>query len=248
VSAGHGHSRPNLKHHTELRKLLSIGGAPALMQRWHSLDPHSDIPDLAGYNVPGTVRYIDRDAFHAILDEEYAVHILGEKIDTGLTPDETIQCIAEHEGDEKVILDGDNPIDTYLGAHEFATAGEHDKVRRFGGSPIKYERGLKKIIAFCLKKNPQKVPHDLACAPYLDEPDDNDKRVLKVFQAQGVQDSFKTSKRTLDYSHAVGADQCERCANWQGAPGHDLSLCCSTAGGCSRFSKARPTLPPRQRA
>lgn len=225
MSAGHGHSRPNLKHPAELAKLLSTGGAPELMHRWQKLDPDHDVPDLAGYNVAGTVRYIDRDAFHALIDPEYAKHILGEEIDTGLTAEQTIQALVDHESEEKVILDSSNPIDSYEGAHEFATAGEHERVRSYGGSPIKYERGLKKIIAFCEKKDPQKVPHDLACAPYLDDPDANDKRVLKAFQAKGVQDAFKTSKRILDYSHATGADQCIACKNWQGDRVHDLSLC-----------------------
>lgn len=225
MSAGHGHKRPNLRHPKELAKLLSTGGAPELMQRWQKLDPDHDVPDLAGYNVAGTVRFIDRDAFRALIDPEYAKHILGEEIDTGITPEQTIQCLVEHESDEKTILDGANPIDSYEGAHEMATAGEHEKVRQFGGSPIKYERGLKKIIAYCEKKVPQNPPHDLACAPYLDDPDSNDKRVLKAMQAKGVHDAFKTSKRILDYSHATGPDQCIACTNWQGDRHHDLSLC-----------------------
>ena len=61
------------------------------MKRWRKLDPDHDLPDLAGYNVAGTVRYIDRDAFRALTDPEYAKHILGEEIDTGLTPEQTIQ-------------------------------------------------------------------------------------------------------------------------------------------------------------
>ena len=85
--------------------ILSTGSAPDIMKRWQKLDPDHDIPDLAGYNIAGTVRYIDRDAFRALIDPEYAKHILGEAIDTGLTPEQTIQCLIEHEGDEKVILD-----------------------------------------------------------------------------------------------------------------------------------------------
>ena len=225
MSAGHGHPRPNLKHPRELAKLLGQGGAPELMHRWQKLDVDHDICDTAGYNVAGTVRYLDRDAFHALLDPDYATHILGEPIDTGLSGEETIQCLADHEGTEKVILDASNPIDSYEGAHEMATCAEHEQVRKFGGSPIKYERGLKKIIAFCEKKNPQNPPHDLACATYLDDPDADDKRTLKAFQQKGVLDSFKTSKRALDYSHATGADQCVRCAHWQGDRVHELSLC-----------------------
>jgi hypothetical protein len=145
VSAGHGHNRrPNLKHPNELRKLLTTGGAPELMQRWHSLDVTHDIPDLAGYNVPGTTRYLDRDFFHALTDPAYAPHLGIGPIDTGLSPADTVECLMRHEGVEKVILDADNPIDTYLPAHEHSTIAEHELVRQKGGTPLKYERGLKK--------------------------------------------------------------------------------------------------------
>lgn len=247
MSAGHGHGRANLKHPRELAKLLSTGGAAELMRRWQKLDVDHDISDLAGYNVDGTVRFLDRDAFRALLDHDYAVHILGEVIDTGLTPDQTIQCLIEHEGDEKVILDSSNPIDSYEGAHEFATAGEHEKVRSFGGSPIKYERGLKKIIAFCEQKTPHKPPLDLACAPYLDDPDSDDKRVLAALKQFGVQDASKTSKRILDYSHSTGPDQCVGCKNWQGDRSHDLSRCAVADGlvrrdrWCKAFSAMEGT-------
>jgi hypothetical protein len=242
VSAGHGHSRPNLKHPKELAKLLTQGGAPELMHRWQRLDVDHDIPDLAGYNVAGTVRYLDRDAYRALMDPEYAVHILGEAIDTGLTPEQTIGCIIEHEGDEKVILDADNPIDTYPDAHEFATTGENEKVVKFGSTPLRYNRGLQRIIKFCERKNPVKVPHDLCCAPYLDDPDENDRRVLKRFQQLGVVDAFKLGKRMVDYGHAVGADQCDGRKGWMGHPELDLSPCHKVEGlvrrnrWCKEFS------------
>jgi hypothetical protein len=230
VSAGHGHSRPNLKHPKELAKLLTEGGAPELMHRWQRLDPDHDINDLAGYNVAGTVRFIDRDAFHALLNPAYAEHIGVGPIDTGLSGEDTIACIIEHESDEKVLLDADNNVNTYPGAHEFASTGEDEKVIAKGSTPLRYNRGLKKLIEFCAKKNPVKVPRDYACAPLLDDPDANDKRVLARLRQLGVIDAFKVSKASQDYSKAVGADKCFVCKGWQGDRSHDLSPCAVVDG------------------
>jgi hypothetical protein len=222
--------RPNLKHPKELAKLLTEGGAPELMHRWQCIDTDHDIPDLAGYNVAGTVRYVDRDAFHALHDPGHAIHILGEAIDTGLSPEDTIACIIEHEGDEKVILDADNNIDHYPDAHEFATTGENEKVIAKGSTPLRYNRGLRKIIKFCERKNPIKVPHDLCCAPYLDDPDANDRRVLRIFQHLGVVDAFKLGKRAVEYGRAADADHCSVCKGWMGRPQMDLSPCHKVEG------------------
>lgn len=225
MSAGHGHKRANLKHPKELKKLMTTGGAPELMQRWQSLDVDHDVTDLAGYNIAGTVRYLDKDFFRALLDPAYATQILGEPIDTGLPPDQTVECIAEHESDEKVILDGDNPIDGYLEAHELATVGEHERVIGFGGSPLKYERGLQRAIKFCEQKTPANPPHDLCCAPLLDNPDKNDLRVLKLLRQRGVADAFKLAKSTVEYAKATVANQCAGCKNWQNDRSADLSTC-----------------------
>jgi len=230
MSAGHGHKRANLKHPRELRKLLTSGGAPELMARWQRLDVDHDIPDLAGYNVFGTVRFLDRDFFRALLDPEYAEHIGLGKIDTGLSPDDAIECLLRHEAVEKVILDADNDIDVYDPAHEYATLAEHECVRQKNGRPIPYERALKKSIKFCARKPLQIVPRDLGCGPYLDETDANDKRIIEDFRRLGVEDAFKESKRSADYSKATGEDQCHRCAFWQGGRALDLSPCAKVAG------------------
>lgn len=229
MSAGHGHSRPNLKHVQEFDKLSHEGGFQQLMQRWQKVDTSNDIPDLAGYNVAGTVRFLDRDFFHAVHDPGYAVHILGEPIDTGLSAEDTVTCILEHEADEKTLLDALNPINSYPDAHEMATTAEHRKVIAKGSTPLRYERGLRKIIGFCAHKQLTKVPIDLCCAPYLDDPDANDRRVLKRFRELGVIDASKLSKRSVDYSLATGPDQCRRCKNWQQV-GIELSPCAVTEG------------------
>jgi hypothetical protein len=104
MSAGHPHRRPNrLYTLRELPVLLRSGGAPGLMRRWrgHSFD--YDIPTLCGYDVDGTTRYADRDFFHCLHDPGYAVHLLGEAIDTGLSPIDTLECCFRHEEIEKVL-------------------------------------------------------------------------------------------------------------------------------------------------
>jgi hypothetical protein len=202
---------------------MRSGGAPALMQRWRQLDDRWDMPYLAGYNTDGTTRYIDRDALRAILDPAFAEQIKVGPIDTGLSPQDTVECLMEHEGTEKVILDADNPIDVYdrragaaaVGAHEYATCAEHAKVREKGGSPVKYERGLAKLIKFCLNKTPQSVPQDLDCAAFIDDPDDRERVLIDIFKSMGVIDAFKTSKGDVDYSDSSGEDHCERCEHWQ---------------------------------
>jgi hypothetical protein len=59
-----------------------------LQRRWQGADfTNYDIPDLAGYNIDGTLRYLDRDAFHALVDPAYAEHLGVGPIDTGMSPD-----------------------------------------------------------------------------------------------------------------------------------------------------------------
>lgn len=247
MSAGHGHSRANLKHPNELKTLLAEGGAPELMRRFQHLDVDHDIPDLAGYSVDGTTRYLDKDFFHALIDPEVAKQNGVGEIDTGLSPDDTVECILEHEAVEKVLLDSDNPIDTYLEAHEYATCAEHEMVRKKGGKPIQYERGLKDAIAFCQGKDPANPPPELACAPLLDDPDKDDLRDLKALRKLGVEDAFKVSKASVDYSKSTGEDQCAGCRNWQEDRGAELSRCAVVAGRvrhdrwCRRYQQMEQT-------
>lgn len=232
MSAGHGHARPNHRHPDEVKTLMASGGAPELMKRWQRLDVDHDVPDLAGYNVAGTVRYLDRDFFKALLDDDYATEILGEPIDTGMSPEDTVECLLEHEGTEKVLLDADNDVDNYLAAHELATVAEHEKVRAKGGSPMKYERALKAAIAYCEHKAPVTVDKDFACAPMLDSPDRLDKVALRAMQRLGVPDASKEAKAKVGYTKSTGEDQCADCAHWEASPdtGPDLSRCETVCG------------------
>ena len=239
MSAGHKHSSPNLlvpspRCLAMLHRLLTTGGAPKLMARWRQLDIDHDIPYLLGYNVQGTITYADRDYVNALHDPKYAQAIIGQAIDTGLPPDRTLDCTVRHEHVEKTLLDADNPIDLYdhhdepggWGAHEWATLAEHELVKHFGGDPARYEKGLAKIIKFCERKPLDRVPNDLSCAPYLDDPDKNEKRIIARFKELGVFDAAKISKENVEYHRPrAGAAHCSVCSMWQGARSLDLSPC-----------------------
>lgn len=232
MSAGQKHREPSLfvetpKIRATLHRLLTTGHAPALMRRWQHLDLDHDCPYLAGYNVMGDTRFLDRDFVRALLHPGFAEHILGAPIDTGMSPDDTIECILEHEAVEKVIQDDpDNPLDLYdqhdepggMGPHEYATFAEHELVKQKGGKPHVYERGLERIIKFCEHKPLTKVRKDYACAPLLDDPDSTERRILQELRRLGVVDAFKVSKETVDYGPGH-QDHCSACANWQGDRG-----------------------------
>lgn len=251
MSAGHRHRKPNrLSHTRELPKLLSRGGAPELMQRWNHFDFDHDIVYLCGYNIWGTTRYADRDFVHALYDPEYAKQILGEPIDTGMSPDDTLWCCLWHEAVEKVLLDADNPIDIYEEAHEYASAAEDEAVEKRGGNPLKYNRGLEKIITWCERKPLVHVPHDYACAPMLDEPDKDDKRHIQDLERLGIADAFKVGKKPVHYGSSVSEDQCGRCEHWLG--GREVKFHISPCGKvdglvrdshwCSLFEERHPAM------
>lgn len=259
MSVGHPHKTPNLLVPSEqalamLHRLLTTGGAPALMRRFQHVDLDHDIVYTAGYNVAGTIRYADRDFVGALHDPQYATKILGAPIDTGMSPEDTLDCVMHHEAVEKVILDADNPVDFYdhvdepggFGAHEYATAAEHQMVKAKGGTPVKYERGLAGIIKYCESKQLVHVPHDYACAPLLDDPDAREKKILKRLQQLGVTDAFKVSKEGVRYSRSTG-DRCSACGNWQGDRKAQLALCAVVDGlvrtdrWCTKFETMEGT-------
>jgi hypothetical protein len=250
MSAGHPHRRFNkLAHTRELRHLLTSGGAPELMRRWNKFDFDHDIPYLCGYNVQGTTRFADRDFMHCLDDPRHAEQLIGQAIDTGLSINDTIECCLWHEAIEKVLLDADNPIDDYEEAHEFASAGEDEKVKQKGGNPLRYNRGLERIIKWCQEKPIKTVPHDLDCAPYLDDQDNEDHTLIKVLKGLHIPDAFKCSKNAVDYGLARGQTHCSVCRNWQGPQVAQLTLCAKVEGlarndrGCKLFEPMRATAP-----
>jgi hypothetical protein len=246
MSAGHGHKREHDKTPSQLRKLQQDPDYRQLWQRWQRVDTDHDMVDLAGYNLWGTVRYIDRDLFHALIDPNYARHLGIGPIDTGLSPEDTIACLLDHEGIERTLMDADNDIDTYLPAHEFATVGEHECARAKKTTPLKYERGLAKAIEWCEKKTPTKVPQDFSCAPLLDDPDHNDKRVLEILKKLGIPDASKISKETVDYSKSSGQDRCDGCKHWLNPDRSSVHSLCDVVAGlvrddrwCTKYDAAK---------
>ena len=262
MSAGTPHKRHNLKHPAELKKIMAEGDTSALAKRWQDIDADHDVPDLLGYNVGGTTVFIDRDFIKALLDPAYATHLGIGPIDTGMSPEDTLDCLLTHEHTEKQILDGDNAIDDYEPAHEFATCAEHEEVRKRGGSPLKYERALAPAIKFCEAKHPTQVAKDFDCTPMLDQPDADDLRVLEILRGLGVQDAFKEAKDTADYRKATDGNHCIVCKGWELDRNLDLSTCRKIEGlvrddrTCARFKLAlgmqpRPVAPapePEQEA
>jgi hypothetical protein len=111
-----------------------------------------------------------------------------------------------------------------------ATCGEHEMVRQKGGKPTVYERGLKPIIKFCGAKTPVKVPRWLACAPIVDDPDANDKRVRAILTRLGVVDAPKEGKANVDYSESSSNDRCVGCRHWLGPRNFQLSPCAKVDG------------------
>jgi hypothetical protein len=150
MSTGHYHRYPNplapKSGLAQLNRKLTTGDAPKLMKRWNALNFDYDIVYGTGYNVQGTTRYVDRDLMRSLYDTAYAEKLLGAPINTGLSPDDTLECLLRHEMVEKVILDSQWPPGEYHpqynsrssfeiegrtfralpGAHDYATAAEHD--------------------------------------------------------------------------------------------------------------------------
>lgn len=145
MSAGHEHRYPNpLGKRGAALALLSSGDGPALMKRWNTVNYDYDIVYGTGYNVQGTIRYVDRDLMRSLYDPAYAEKILGAPITAGLSPNDTLECLLRHEMIEKAILDsqpgprfyGTQPSECFdeitipalAGAHDYATAAEHELV------------------------------------------------------------------------------------------------------------------------
>jgi broad specificity phosphatase PhoE len=234
MSSGAEHRAPNRVTQTnELEnKLLRSGGAPSLMRRWQKVDTEHDIPYGSGYNVDGTIVYIDKDLAAAVHDG---------RVDTGLSAPDTLECLCRHERVEKVLLDANNPIDSYREAHDFATAAEHHLVREKGSTPARYERGLAPLFKLCASKVIENVPADYACAAALDI---NDERILKALQDHGVDDADHVSRESVSYGRAAGKDRCSTCSMWGDEQNAMLAHCTMVNGlvrtdrVCDRFDPA----------
>ena len=223
MSAGHSHSRRLSKAHPEeLKKLMAEPTAAAMLANPPKLVMDKQISDTGGYPVIGNWRYIDIDFVNAVKSGQLKV--------PGMTAAQILHAVFLHEFLERVLLDADNPIDSYLAAHEFATLFEHTYVRSLGVTPRVYEDAIEPFIKHNETKDLTHPALDLDCAPMIDDPDANDLKSLKMLQGLGVPDASKKSKEKMQYGKSTSNDKCAGCSNWQGARSADLSPCNIVSG------------------
>ncbi len=217
MSVGTHHHRLNQATLPRLRALTTEPSFRRMWARPFRVDVTHQVADTAGYNVLGTVYYLDKDFYAAVMSGQIAI--------AGMTPKTIIQAILIHERTEKCLLDADNDITDYLGnkpqdqdagAHEYGTLAEHQFVRQFT-TPRAYEAGLAKIIHFNEHKPLTNPAPDLDAEPHVDEMDAADKRALGEMRRAGVADAGKVSKDSVRYSRSKGEDQCVRCEHVSGA-------------------------------
>lgn len=234
MSVGTHHHRPNRRHREELEHLIADPSFQKMWARPFRVVTSKQIPDTAGYNVAGSVFYIDRDFYNAVLSHRIVV--------PGMTAAQIIRSILVHERTEKAVLDSDNAIEDYSAAHEFATMAEHLAVTAAGGKPNAYEDAIRAAIKFNEKKPLTVVPADLDAEPYVDEPDAADKVAIAAMVRLGVVDAGKISKLRVKYAKSTGADRCIGCVNWM-AGQTELAPCRLISGAvrrdrvCSKFAK-----------
>lgn len=225
-----GNLRYETKPEKEWLQVIGENDTAKLKARPIGLNTSCDWPYVGGTSVSGRTAYIDQQFYREVMDGRVAVK--------GMTPRQIVQAIIEHEHTEKAIMDGDNPVDTYPAAHEYATTAEHHFVKQLGVDPQYYEDCLKPAIERCLRRAPENLPRDVWCGPLLDEPTEEDKRILRQLRAKGVIDASKLSKESVRYG--MGAHRCEDCTMMQ-RPAKALSQCDLVSGlvrnnrNCDRY-------------
>jgi hypothetical protein len=202
-----GHLKYEIKGEAELYGTLGQNDTPELYGCAYEVDHSRDVPYAGGNSLNGKIVYIDR-----ILWDQLFAYIVQVR---GMTARQVAKAICEHEHSEWAIEMGDNSVQIYPAAHEFATSKEHRYVRMLGIDPERYEECLKPALRDCAerfikaasKANP---PRDLWCGPVLDEPSAQDKQIIRVLRARGVEDAFKLAKS--DARYGVGEQECKDCA------------------------------------
>ena len=126
----------------------------AILRRLKKLGEH-DIPYLAGYNMDGTIIYIDR---HMPTSFKHKSRII-----------ETDRFLVLHEEVEKTMIDRLNLH--YLHAHQIATRVERAAVVACGINWGNYDDFMQENVKHIGDKRLTKVPADLDLKPYRDEHD-----------------------------------------------------------------------------
>ena len=127
----------------------------AIIRRLKKLDRDHDIPYLAGYNVDGTIIYIDR-------------HMPMSFKQKGRTI-ETDRFLILHEEVEKAMIDQLNLH--YLHAHQIATRVEQSAVVACGINWSDYDDFMQTNVKLIGDERLTKIPTDLDLKPYRDEHD-----------------------------------------------------------------------------
>lgn len=208
----------------QLFTMLGMGDTAILIAQGWTLDTNHQIPDGGGISVDRQTIFIDEELYRAIM--------AGEIVVEGMTAQQIVLRICDHEHTEKCVADGDNPVDVYLPAHVYANTAEDLGVVEIGAKPATYNAALVPGLKRCEQQTPTRVPVTLWCAPYLDDPDENDLRLLEIFRELGVADAFKVSKKTVHYG--IGENECRGCRYFHLSPEPEqlgvLGLCDKVCG------------------
>lgn len=213
-----GHRHAEKRTEAELYQMLGDADTPRLYDKSRQIATNYDIPYAGGISVDGRTIYIDRTLYRAVMDGEVKVR--------GMTAKQIIAAWCEHEATEWAIDSGDNPVDTYGGAHGYATAKEEKLVRMLGANPERYEEAISPALKQCkrrfLRMSKPEPPADLWCGPISEEADAGDKEILRIMRAKGVTDASKEPKTEVHYG--FGEVKCRECAMYQ-QRAKDLSPC-----------------------
>ena len=201
MSTGHLKTLPE-KPAAELWAILGHGDTNELFARPVKIDTSHTVSYAGGNSINGATVYIDSEFYRAI--KSGAVQVKG------MTAEQIVKAIIEHEHGEWAIESGDNEADVYEPAHELATALEHHYVRRLGVDPERYETALRPFLEQAARRPQTNPPRDLWCGPVIDHATKADKEVIRQFRAHNVEDAFKKSKYDVHYS--LGENQCRHCA------------------------------------
>jgi hypothetical protein len=228
-----GHLKHEAKGGIELHQMLGESDTATLLEIRRTTDYNHDIAYAGGISVDGRTVYVDCNLREEVLRGHVYVR--------GMTPTQIITAWAKrHEIGEWAIEMGDNPSDTYQSSHGFATAWEEEFVRGLGVTPDRYEEcireGLKRcqrhFIGLGTKANP---PTDLWCGPYLDDPDADDRQILRIMRAKGVKDAFLKGKAIVHYG--MGASECKDCVMFGDRDVHPGLRRCEAVSGLVRDNR-----------
>jgi hypothetical protein len=188
MSAGHPHRRPNERHEAELAALRRDPAVARRFARRFRVDTEHDVADLAGYNVAGDVIYVDRHLAAALRAGD--IRLPGKS--ASQVRRIVLRALSLHEHVEASLIEAKGFA--YQAAHEFATLAEHQAVRAAGVPPYAYEATLRPFIKRAETERIENPPKDLNTAPYRDDPDQKDRRVLAIYRRLGVTDAARPTE------------------------------------------------------